>query len=95
MDYSNIRIKASYNREYLAPQIRSMNTRLHSEAKLPWSYDYLLLIATLGRTVGRAVKALDSQPRDRGFESLRTLSLQYLKSLGKICTRNVLRFNQS
>ncbi len=38
----------------------------------------------LGRTVGRVVKALDSQPRDRGFESRRTLSLLYLESLGKI-----------
>ena len=27
------------NRECLAPQIRSMNNRFHSEAKLPWSYD--------------------------------------------------------
>ncbi len=25
------------NREYLAPQIHSMNNRFHSEAKLPWS----------------------------------------------------------
>ncbi len=30
------------NREYLAPQIRSMSNRFHSEAKLPWSYDYPL-----------------------------------------------------
>ncbi len=30
------------NREYLAPQIRSMNNWFHSEAKLPWSYDYHL-----------------------------------------------------
>ncbi len=30
------------NREYLAPQIRSMNNWFHSEAKLPWSYDYTL-----------------------------------------------------
>ncbi len=30
------------NREYLAPQIRSMNNRFHLEAKLPWSYDYPL-----------------------------------------------------
>ena len=36
-----------------------------------------------GRTVGRAVKALDSQPRVRGFESLHTLSLQYLKVPGQ------------
>ncbi len=28
--------------EYLAPQIRRMNNRFHSEAKLPWSYDYPL-----------------------------------------------------
>ncbi len=27
---------------YLAPQIRSMNNRFHSEAKLPWSNDYPL-----------------------------------------------------
>ncbi len=31
-----------HNREYLAPQIRSMNNRFHSEAKLPWSYEYPL-----------------------------------------------------
>ncbi len=55
---------------------------------------YTTLGQQLGRTVGRVVKALDSQPRDRCFESLRTLSLQHLKSLGKICTRNVLRFTQ-
>ena len=30
------------NREYLAPQIRSMNNQFHSEAKLSWSYDYPL-----------------------------------------------------
>ncbi len=30
------------NTEYLAPKIRSMNNRFHSEAKLPWSYDYPL-----------------------------------------------------
>ncbi len=30
------------NREYLPPQIRKMNNRFHSEAKLPWSYDYPL-----------------------------------------------------
>ncbi len=30
------------NREYLEPQIRSMNNRFHSEAKLPWSYNYPL-----------------------------------------------------
>ena len=30
------------NREYLAPHIRSMNNRFHSETKLPWSYDYSL-----------------------------------------------------
>ncbi len=28
--------------EYLAPQICSVNNRFHSEAKLPWSYDYSL-----------------------------------------------------
>ncbi len=32
----------NFNREYLAPLIRSMNNRFHSEAKLPWSYDYPL-----------------------------------------------------
>ncbi len=36
---------------------------------------------------GRVVKVLDSQPRDRGFESRHTLVLLCLKSLGKIiCT---------
>ncbi len=29
------------NMEYLAPQIRNMNNRFHSEAKLPWSYDHM------------------------------------------------------
>ena len=51
-------------------------------------------LRNLGRTDGRVVKALDSQPRDRGFESRRTLSLLYLESLGKISTRNVLGFTQ-
>ncbi len=51
-------------------------------------------LRNLGRTDGRVVKALDSQPRDRGFESRRTLSFQYLESLGKVCTRNVLQFTQ-
>ena len=46
------------------------------------------LLCNLGRTVGQVVKALDSQPRDCGFESRRTLSLLYLS---KICTQNVLR----
>ena len=32
----------AWNREYLAPQITSMNNRFHSEAKLPRSYDYPL-----------------------------------------------------
>ncbi len=30
------------NREYLVPQIRSMNDWFQSEVKLPWSYDYPL-----------------------------------------------------
>ncbi len=33
---------SSRNREYLAPQIHSMNNWFHSEAKLSWSCDYLL-----------------------------------------------------
>ncbi len=37
-----MRVFLPANREYLAPQIRSMNNRFHSEAKLPWSYDYPL-----------------------------------------------------
>ncbi len=32
-----IRSVKKTNREYLAPHIRSMNNRFHSEAKLPWS----------------------------------------------------------
>ncbi len=52
------------------------------------------LILSIGRTVGRVVKALDSQPLDRGFKSLHTLGLWYLESLSKICTRNVLRLTQ-
>ena len=51
-------------------------------------------LPTLGRAVGGVVKALDSQPRDRGLESRRTLSLLYLESMSKICTRDVLRFTQ-
>ncbi len=35
-------VLSASNREYLAPQIRSMNNRFHSEAKVPWSYDYPL-----------------------------------------------------
>ncbi len=35
-------MKMVANKEYLAPQIRSMNNQFHSEAKLPWSYDYPL-----------------------------------------------------
>ncbi len=42
-----------------------------------------------GGADGRVVKVLDSQPRDRGFESRHTLGLLCLKSLGKICTPNV------
>ncbi len=34
--------KKKHNREYLGPQIRNMNNWFHSEAKLPWSYDYPL-----------------------------------------------------
>ncbi len=33
---------SSPEKEYLAPQIRSMNNRLHSEAKLSWAYAYPL-----------------------------------------------------
>ena len=45
------------NREYLAPQIRSMNNRFHSEAELPWSYDYPLAnhIATYKSSAHRDV----------------------------------------
>ncbi len=45
------------NREYLAPQIRSMNNRFHIEAKLPWSYDYPLAnhIATNKSSANREV----------------------------------------
>ncbi len=50
-----------------------------------------LLTLAIRRTVGWVVKALDSQPQDRGFESRHTLSLWCLESLGKICTWNVLR----
>ena len=53
-----------------------------------------MIVPLQGRTVGRVVKALDSQARDRGFESRCTLSLLCLESLGKICTQNVLRFTQ-
>ncbi len=43
----------------------------------------------LGGPDGRVVKVLDSQPRDRGFESRDTVGLLCLKSLAKICTPNV------
>ncbi len=46
----------------------------------------LLIIVEKGGADARVVKVLDSQPRDRGFESRHTLGLLYLKSLGKICT---------
>ncbi len=42
-----------------------------------------------GGADGRVVKALDSQPQDRGFEYRHTLGLLCLRSLGKICTPNV------
>ncbi len=34
--------RSLWQREYLAPQICSMNNRFHLEAKLPWSYNYPL-----------------------------------------------------
>ena len=42
--YNSVHVhgRSMYNREYLAPQICSMNNRFYSEAKLPWSYDYPL-----------------------------------------------------
>ena len=45
------------NREYLAPQIRSMNNRLYSQAKLHWSYGYLLAnhIATNKSSAAREI----------------------------------------
>ena len=45
------------NGEYLVPQIRSMNIWFHSEAKLPWSYDYHLAnhIATYKSSANRVV----------------------------------------
>ncbi len=51
--YSNFCIL--YNREYLAPQIHSMNNLFHSEAKLPWSYAYRLAnhIATTKSSANR------------------------------------------
>ncbi len=72
-------------------------------APLTWTEDVAFLLPEgslqgygpcLGRTVGRVVKARDCQPRDRGFESRRMLSLLYLESLSKICTLNVLQFTQ-
>ncbi len=35
-------VESIRSRAYLPAQIRSMNNRFHSEAKLPWSYDYPL-----------------------------------------------------
>ncbi len=45
------------HREHLAPQIRIMNNGFHSEAKLPWTYDYLLAnhIATYKSSANREV----------------------------------------
>ena len=38
--------RPSSNREFLVTEIRSMNNRFHSEAKLPWSYPLANHIAT-------------------------------------------------
>ncbi len=45
------------NGEYLAPQIRGMNNRFHSETKIPWLYDYPLAnhIATYKSPTNREV----------------------------------------
>ncbi len=48
-----------------------------------------LVVQQKGGADGRVVKVLDSEPRDRGFESRHTLGLLCIKSLGKICTPNV------
>ncbi len=47
------------------------------------SYRYCNICDLSGRTVARVVKALDSQPQHRGFES-HTLSLRYLESLARL-----------
>ncbi len=44
----------------------------------------LCMCSAKGRTVSQVVKALDSQPRDRGFESRRTLSLLHLESWARL-----------
>ena len=70
--------------------------RLVVRAKLVDIWDSVIIIMIIiiiiimqGGADGRVVKVLDSQPRDRGFESRHTLGLLCLKSLGKICTLNV------
>ncbi len=61
----------------------------------PWLYSYCITDrresdrTDWGGSDGRVVKVLDSQPRDRGFESRHTLGLLCLKSLGKIRTLNM------
>ncbi len=49
------RVSLVINKEYLALQIRSMDNRFHSEAKLPWLYDYPLAnhIATYKSSTNR------------------------------------------
>ncbi len=71
--------------------IRWLNSAFHPA--LPSKKTYLAIrhppLPIRGGVDGRVVKVLDSQPRDRGFESRHTLGLLCLKSLGKICTPNV------
>ncbi len=55
----------------------------------PQSKGHLPVVKFWGGADGRVAKALDSQARDRGFESRHALGLLCLKSLGKICTLNV------
>ncbi len=73
---------------------RVQNCQVSIPRSTGMSYCISTRIRRRRRTVGWVVEALDSQPRDRGFESRRKLTVLYLESLGKICTRNVLQVTQ-
>ncbi len=67
-----------------------MNPPIHVAVLWCKTHSVIIISYTVeGGADGRVFKVVDSQPRDRGFESRHTLGLLCLKSLGKICTLNV------
>ncbi len=72
-----LKIYAVANREYLAPKIRSMNNRFHSEATLPWPYDYPLAnhIATNKSSANREMPLFSRLYPSFGY--LRNFFLKY------------------